>query len=63
MIDKRNHILQLPPGGQNSLALKSLGFSGQCFVAIGGRNISPPRRNHFALLAQMSGNSGSLLDR
>jgi hypothetical protein len=44
------------------LALKSLGFPRQCFVATCGRNISPWRRNHFPLLAQTSGNSGSLSD-
>ena len=37
--------------------LNSLNFSGDCFVRAGRRNNSPARRNHFPLLAQMSGNS------
>jgi len=53
---------QRPALAAKFLALKSLGFPRQCFVATCGRNISPWRRNHFPLLAQMSGNSGSLSD-
>ena len=38
--------------------LNSLDFSGHCFVRIrADETILPPRRNHFPVLAQMSGNS------
>jgi hypothetical protein len=39
------------------ISLKSLSYFRQCFVPAGRRNNSPRRRNHFPLLAQISGNS------